>query len=422
MIIIKNLLNNRKISYFIYLISFFSFLKLLVFVSPIVLKEIISLKVYGEFEYTFNFGQTIVGVFSMGLVSSYAYFTLAKKQQNKRPIIHMHFLIISIVVSLIAISDLNLLSKPLFGSILIAIALANQQIASGHLKIKNHNFYSIIIDTGVYIILFVLVVLSYTKIIDFSLKIWFSILLVYILIFAVAFHLKNAVSVRLTKRKDFLEVYKYGILVFFSGPLLLLINTGTRIYIEYFFDLEIVGIYSYYFRISSIVLIFSRVIHVLLFKRFFQATHEVLDKQFALLTSVIFVVNILCFLFVNTLSDFSSNLDLDDKFLLIICFFQINFWISNSFLEPIIQRKNIVTNFIIVMIILVVIMLCLFVVLNYLNLLTLKSLIWINTLVIYLLFFGQQYILSKEGQLYKKSLFVHIIQGLFFIPTFFYLD
>jgi O-antigen/teichoic acid export membrane protein len=422
MFITKNKINVKDILNFARLISFFTVLKFLVFVSPLILNEIIPLNLFGEFEYTFNLGQTIVGMFSMGLVSSYAYFILTKDQKQKAPIIHMHFLVISLAVLLIALTNLTLLSNNLFGSILIAISIANQQIVSGYLKIKDHNFYAIAIDTGIYIILFTIVVLSYFKIVDFSLRIWFTLLLIYITLYAVLFHLKRIIGIKLNERKDFYEVYKFGVFVFLSGPLLLLINAGSRIYIEHFFDLETVGVYSYYFRISSVVLIFSRVIHILLFKKVFQFAHEELDKTFSQLITIIFLVNLICFLLVYFLSDKLSFLLLDDKYLLLICFFQINFWISNSFLEPVIQRKNIVLYFIVVMLILITIMFCSFVLLESYNMLSLKKLIWINTLVIYLLFLGQQYILGKTGQLYTKSLSVHIIQGLIFIPTIFYLD
>ena len=113
----KHKISLKNVKFFLSLISFFSVLKFLVFVSPLLLNEIVSLNLYGEFEYSFNLGQTIVGVFSMGLVSSYAYFTLTKDQKQKTPIIHMHFLVISLAVLLIALTNLSLLSNILFGSI-----------------------------------------------------------------------------------------------------------------------------------------------------------------------------------------------------------------------------------------------------------------------------------------------------------------
>ena len=54
-----------------------------------------------------------------------------------------------------------------------------------------------------------------------------------------------------------------------------------------------------------------------------------------------------------------------------------------------------------------------------LNLISIASIIYFNTFIVFLLFFGELFLLSKKGIYYNRSLRVHLTMGAIFIATIF---
>jgi hypothetical protein len=417
-------IKRERIYQILSLILVFGLLKLLVYFAPLLLSVVLESEIkFGEFEYSFNLSQTLTGAFSMGLASAYAYFILKKNRLDLKPIFHLHFIVLTALICLIALVFPSLLDNLYFGSIIIAVALADQLLISGILKLSGQNNKSVIIDTGVYIILFVFVLLTYFKIIDFSFRLWFLSILISLVLTCLFYHLKNIKGFKVIISKQFFELYKYAGLILISGPLVVLLSVSTRLYIEWLIDFKSVGLYSLYFRLASFVLIIYRIASILLYRKIFIDEHLKLDKYYSIIISSLFIINILIFYSLPyVLSNFMSNFKYDfteNKTLILCSLFQVTFWINTAVFEAVLQRENLVKHFIFTLLLFGLILAGGLTLINIFNFISLELIVWYNTLIIYLLFFGQQYILMKKGVYYKKSLTVHLIQGAIFIPTIF---
>ena len=76
-------------------------------------------------------------------------------------------------------------------------------------------------------------------------------------------------------------------------------------------------------------------------------------------------------------------------------------------------------QFIFILLLSGLILICGLTLMNIYNFISHELIVWFNTLIIYFLFFGQQYILIKKDVYYRQSLIVHLVQGSLFIPTIF---
>ena len=416
--------NKERIYQILSLILIFGFLKLLVYFGPLLLSIVLKSEInFGKFEYSLNLSQTLTGAFSMGLASAYAYFILKKNRLDLKPIFHLHFVVLTALLCLSVLILPSLLDNLYFGAIIIAVALADQILISGILKLSGQNNKSVIIDTGVYIILFVFVLLIYFKIIDFSFKLWFLLVLLSLVLTSLFYHLKNIKGFKLLISNQFFELYKYAGLILISGPLVVLLTVSTRLYIEWLIDFESVGVYSLYFRLSSFVLIIYRIATILLYRKIFIDEHVKLDKYYSRIISSLFILNILLFSSLPYISNnFLSRLGYDfteSKTLILYCLFQVTFWINTAVFEAVLQRENLVKQFIFILLLSGLILICGLALMNIYNFISLELIVWFNTFIIYFLFFGQQYILIKKEVYYRQSLIVHLVQGSLFIPTIF---
>ena len=404
------------------LILLFGGLKFLVYLAPLSLSSLLNSDiVFGKFEYSFNLGQSLTGVFALGLASAYAYFVLKNKRFELKPLFHLHFVVLVFLLILCVLFSPSLIDNIYFGAIVTAIALADQIFISGVLKLSNNNNKSVIIDSFIYIVLTVIVLLMYMKMIDFSFRIWFSSILLSLLCTSIFYHSRKLNGLKNLKIKHFIELYSYAGLILISAPLLVLISVSTRLYLEWFLNFESVGIYSLYFRLASFSLIFYRITTILLYKNIFIDKHKELDYYYSLIIIGIFIINVILYftlpLIFNSFNVFENFNFQENKVIIICCLFQVSFWINSALFESIIHRENLVKKFIILLLILLLILFFGLTLMDKLNFISITSIIYFNSFIIFLLFFGQLFLLSKKGIYYKKSLKAHLIIGSIFIPT-----
>lgn len=413
---------KKEISNIFSLILIFGGLKSLVYFAPLSLSSLLNSEItFGKFEYSFNLGQSLTGVFALGLASAYAYFVFRNNRLELKPIFHLHFiLLISLLILCILISP-SLIDNLYFGAIVTAIALADQIFISGVLKLSDKYNKSVIVDSFIYIILTFIVLLMYVKMIDFSFRIWFSSILVSLLCTSLFYHSRKLTGLKKLKLKHFLELYSFAGLILISAPLVVLISASTRLYLEWFINFESVGVYSLYFRLASFSLIFYRIITILLHKNIFIDKHKELDYYYSLIIIGIFIFNIALYftlpLIFNSFNIFENFNFKGNKGIIICCLFQVSFWINSALFESIMHRENLVVKFIILLLILLSILFIGLTFMNKLNFTSIESIIWFNSFIIFLLFLGQLFIISKKGIYYKKSLIVHLVIGALFLPT-----
>lgn len=416
--------NSKTIKSMILLFIVFVFFKSLVYFAPLFINELVdSIEEFGRFEYSLNFGQTFAGVFSMGFASAYAFFVLTKKKDFVKPVFHLHFSILTVVLALVSLIIPTLLSNVYFGACILGVAFANQLFLVSVLKLRGRNKTAVVLDSVVYITMFIIAITIYLNVFSFSLELWFGSILFILVLTTLLFHLKNINGIKKIKKTVFKEVYYYGFWIIIASPLLFLITSNTRLYIGYFSTYEDVGLYSLYIRTSSVVFILSRVFGIMLFRKMFVENHRVLDKYYAIISLVYLFFNALVFfvlpyILIGRNSDFTITFN-ENNDLFIICLFQITFWIHTSFFEPIIQRENKMKQFIIVLIIDLFLMIVTLFVWNHFSSLRLIDIVIINTLFIFILFFGQQLILLRLNIFYKKTMLIHIGIGILFIVSIF---
>lgn len=416
----------RKIKEVSFLFLVFTIFKSLAFIAPLGVNQIFgSLEKFGIFEYSLNVGQTLMGLFSMGFAGTYAYYVIKQNRYELKPVFHAHFVLLSTVLSCLALISPQLLSNLYFGAIVLGLAFADQVFLSAVLKLKEYNKTSIIVDTGVYIVMGTLVLLDLCHVLKFSQPIWIGSVLMTTVLTSAIIHVREARSITSMSKGNFFEVYRYGILIVITGPLIVLLTASTRLYIEYFYSPEDVGMYSFYFRLTSVSLIISRVSIILLYRKMFMGDHEDLDKNYSMLLIVLLVGNVILFLmapyllsvflplFRETYADYST--------LFLLCFFQIIFWVNTSLFEPILQRENKMLKFILVLIVCNLLMIGLVIFLKNTIGLSLNIIVWVNSLVVFFLFLGQQLVLWKNKIVYRRTILVHLVTGILFVCTLFFI-
>lgn len=402
------------------LVFVFVALKGLAFLSPLLVSDISRTPTdYGAFEYAFNIGTTLMGVLAMGLSASYAYFILKQGRKELIPAFHVHFVALAVLLLLCYIVAPSLAENIYFLAVVTGVIMANQIMVSAILKVNGKNNLSIIADTGIYIILTALIAVLYVLEQSFDQVVWSVTLLMSLLLFTLLYHLKRCNGFRDISWGSVGELYKFGVLVVIASPLVFLVTNNTRIYVSHFMGMESVGYYSFFFRLSSVLLIVSRLIQILLFRRFFISEHEKLDRYLAL-TNIglggIIVVSLLTFysplgeMFMEHFPEYINH-----AYILPLCFFQVIFWIGTSFFEAILVREKLMKPFITLLLLVVVSLLATLQLFSMYSDLTLPILVVINTVFILILFVGQQFLLTRKKIFYRKTWVAQGLLGVIFL-------
>lgn len=409
--------NKNQIKGVAGLIIVFVILKSIAYFSPLFLSQQISPLFYSEFEYSVNLGVILIGFFSFGLPSAYAFFVMKNKREDLLPLFHLHFTILAFLLVITTLILPSLLSNNIFGGFIIGAAMADQVLVANILKAKGRNNLSVVVDTGVYIVLGVLVILIISGFIGFTKELWFLSILIAYSIFAVKMHVLKINKINEIRKTSIIELYGFGLLIFITAPLITLLTNSTRVYIEYFNDISDVGFYSFYFRLAAIVLIIYRVLYILLFRKIFMENHDKLDKYFVIILSLLgFFALTFAIVFNAVISNFivKKSVYNDHHDLLPLILFQVIFWINTAFFEGILIRERQLKQFILVLVIQLAIMLIIMHLTRTYGLLSLRSIVIINTWAIFCLFLGQQFILIRKKIFYKKTIIIHLFFGMIY--------
>lgn len=408
------------------LIFFLFVFKSINYVAPILLyHNLNSDSEFGIFEYNLNLGQILSNLMGFGLAGSYGYFIVKESKYKYITIYHLHYLILTCTLILFLVFNINLLHSSIFNYLLIATLLANQVLISTIEKNIGNNILAIFLDSTIYIALFVMIILSSIFKIKFNIFNWNLILfsiLVYNLIFV---HIKFILSDFNVKFIDFFNVYKHSILLLSSGILILLLCASTRLYIDFFLNKNDLGIFSYYFRISSIVLIFHRAIFILLYNKLFTNDHNTLDSiyyKISLSIAIIIAIILIALFLINFFhKETLSIYNLDNLYLLYLCMSFIFFWSFGSMFEVIFNREKLMKPFLLMIITILFIFCVSLYTLSIYQLLNLNNLIIINTLCVIIYIYSQLYVLNKFSIYYRYSIKSAIIFSFLYILSIIFL-
>jgi len=401
--------------------AFFTLFKSLTYFAPLLLAFYlgeVNQNKYGAFEYTINIGQVLMVIFTFGISSAYPYFILRENKTSYIPIFHFHFVIsffILLITSVFFLKETNII----YIGIITGVFLSDQLFITNILRTNNRTLLSIVIDTSLYIILSIYCILLLLKILHFSFQTWSYLLLITQLMTTILFHFPHIKNIKQLTFSDFKSVYSYSFLIVFVGPLLFLTTNSTRLIIEYQLTLEDVGLYSMFFRVSSIVLIFNRVFTILMFKNLYQDEVSKLDMKIFKINVIVLLIILLTFLFFSFVLPFFEKYNnfsfSDNKTLLFFSLIQIYFWINTAYLEPIFQREQLLKPFLIILILNLFSLYFSIYILNILIDLNVNAVTFLNSLFIFFLLLFQHKILLNKGLNFKKVKFITILTGIVFI-------
>ena len=413
-------LTLNKFKSFLGLLVLIGILKLISFLSPLLVNNIsLTPEEYGIFEYSFNLGQILIPLLSMGLSGGYAFYVLKHEQSQMKAAFHFHFVFLTIAALLIAIVYPKILNNIYYGAILISLSFSNQIFLSGIKKIEDKNYTSIFVENGLYVILLIIVLTATSIKSKFNFHLWFLALLIYNGFLAIFYHFKH-IYIKEIKKEDFKKIYAFGAKVMVAGILVFLLCNSTRVFTKFFLNETSVGIYSIVFRIGTASVLIYKTIFLLQYKNFYLSNYKYLDDIFLIITFSVVFVNIIIFLFFPVVSTYFIKdayiFGQINNRLIITVFSQIVLWVNFSLLEPIFQRENKVIHQIVIISVAVFSMIFSMWVMDKYFTLELIHICLINNLMISLSSVVAIFVLKRNNVILRKtlgiSLFLLLINGI----------
>ena len=404
--------NKNKVKSVLSVFILFSILKSLVYFAPLWMSSIVTQEVYGNFEYSINLGQLMLGFITAGFSGAYAYFIITEKQNTLKSIFHFHFVLLVSLNILLCCVFPSLLSNSVYTGFLIGLILANQLLMSTIEKLNGRNLASIVIDSFLYILLFIYLLYIYFLAQSFSLLIWNTLILLLLLLNGAVYHFPQLKKEELKNISGFKKVYTYGGLMIIAAPLVALNTASIRLYIEYFLGLKEIALFSFYYRVTTFSLLIYKVVTILLFRRIFTKEYHVLDNYFWKLVLLVFGVNSLVIHSSNVfLENYLSSYAIEGynyQYLMLLCGFHVLFWINNAFLEPIFQRLNALKPYILINLISVLVLFGTMYLFQT-NGLSIEIIVLINIVTLILSGIAQMLYLKIRNIYFKKLLITHLL-------------
>ena len=389
----------------------FAFVKFNSFSAALLLSNFMEeLAGFGLFEYALALGLILAQSLNIGLEGAYPFFNLRLKRAGYRSIFYFHGIIVcSLVLFFLGGQYIELLniSDKYFLTSLIAGIIALQVLMSVILKSHEQIYPAVILEGGLFLILNLYnLYLYYTgKKGDFQeIKLVFTIYLVGLLAFYVFRFLKTKADFSWDKYR---EIIRFGYPILLSAFLIVALTGTARIIIEIFLGLEEVAIYGLYFRFAIITVLLHQVVNIAFFKTLYQSDTKTLDKWFAGFLIFLLGVSLLVYplvpKFLIPYFQLMASTWAEAKLLFMILNFQMLFWIGVALFENIIYREQLSPKMNIYLFVLLGLMISIVIGVNQLGILSTVSITLINTLILFLAFEAQSFLLAKKGLHFPKA-------------------
>lgn len=336
------------IAKFSWFILVYIFIKINGFTAALFFSNLVSdVSDYGLFEYALSLGFMLAVVFNFGLQGAYPYFNLKLKKEGYHSLFHAHALILgSIMIGLFFVDQFlySLIpSKYLFAT-LIGCIIALQVMSSVILKSHEILQKAVLFDGGFFIVLNLYnLQLYFTEgTFDINALQWIFGIYLFLLTSWHGFAFwKNREDF---SRKKYFEALRFGRHIVISSFLIICLTGSTRIFIEWFLNLEEVGYYGFYFRFASIAIIFHQIINIVFFKKMYQSNAQTLDKYFSIFLKILLIGGLIIWqiipLFFKDVLTLLQDSHATYESLYFILVFQMIFWIALALNENIIYREG----------------------------------------------------------------------------------
>jgi O-antigen/teichoic acid export membrane protein len=396
----------------------FIFNKGLVFIAPLFVSEILTKREFGILEYGLaGLGMVINSFINLGVPSGYPYFKLKNRTENLFNAFNLHYawLLLFFLVSQVFhyVFDLKL---EYYIALNMAYVLGNQIYISTQLKTEAKIIKAVFFDSGVYLLLFLFSILAYFDLINSSIYFFNKILLGYSCLYVI-YAISRILKIdRLDVFINYLKVLKYSLPVLVGGILIYFLTVSGRIFVEYFVGgFEIVGIYSFYFRLAAVVVVIYQIINIVFFRQMYELEPKKLDFYFSISFIGLYIISIIAFLVSPLILPFFSEFykttiqeNISIHFLLSA---QMIFWIATALLSNIIDREKLAgKNNILFVFLLVALIGMLFLTQSYLDL---ELFVILHLIAITLAAMIQTITLARKKIFFKKSVAVLFLLNIF---------
>ncbi|GAB4153925.1 MAG: hypothetical protein Tsb0033_01140 [Winogradskyella sp.] len=385
----------------------FTSAKALVYFVPLLLADVLTTSDFGILEYALaGLGMVTNALFNLGVPGAYPYFILRKEQNELKHGFALHpiILLIPFLINQIAYFVFGL-DINFYLAFNISYIISNQVFYSTQLKSHEKSSFAVILDSGLYIVLFLLFIAYKAGLVDTNINtisafiLFYSCIYIFIAIYSfLRYKKENLVSAYKT-------ILRFSIHLLISTFLIFLITTSGRILVEYFFGFEEVGVYAFYFRLAAIVVMIHQVINIAFFKKIYTFNPLLLDKYFSLFFIFISTLSIIIYFsspyIIGHLSNFFNNTYESFNQIYFLLSAQMVMWIASALNSNIIDRENLAKKnniyfFLLILLVLVLIYL-------FKENMTFSDLIYIHFSSIYIACMIQFFSLSRKKIFFKKS-------------------
>lgn len=400
----------------------FTISKSTVYFVPLLLADTLTEYDFGLLEYALaGLGFVINALISAGVPGSYPYFILRKKDFSVKNgfLLHPIWLVFLFICNQIAFYAFHIKIE-YYLAFNISYIIANQVFYSVQLKSHEKATKAVLIDSGIYIVLLLLLILSKTNIVNIDTTIISTFIVGYALIYVVFALLKYVKGEKAKSFDNYKKILKFSKNLMLSTFLIFLITTSGRILVEYFFDFEAVGVYAFYFRLSAIVVMIHQVVNIAFFKKMYTFNTAVLDKYYFIFFIFIFTLSVLIFFvtpyIVGHFSNFFNETYALYKAIYFLLSAQMVVWIASALNSNIIDRENLTSKNNPKFLVLILCSLVVFYVLK--DSMSLSLLVFIHFTVIFLACLIQYFSLSRKQIYFYKS--VITISVIYLLSTSYY--
>jgi len=393
---------------------------------PLLLARSWDLRSYGLFEYSMAWGTLLAVPFGMGIAGAIPYFLLKKKDPRYVGAFQLHSLLAG--ASLLLLGILNLVfsfSFLLYLTLFLAGVLVIQNILATLYMAGDAPGRASVIDNGVYVVLFLLVLplvlLGHTpnfKMLVITLNLYaLFLVLVFLRGFWTIRHWRNGLS-------HYGQAIRFGLPLVVTSGCIIFLASSTRLLAGKFLSVEEVGVYSFFFRIAAPVVLVHNLLATIYFRKIYQSEERDFDTYLSVILVAIFTFGLFLYLSVPTLfrGYFLLLQDLKGERLQVywVLVVQMVCWVAMALCEFILYRENQARRFSFLLLGTVGAMLVGSFLLRFAGRLTLLTLSQLQMGALFLTVFGQVSLLRRHGvRLVKAPVVVAAVLGIYIIGFLF---
>ncbi|WP_422349615.1 hypothetical protein [Flagellimonas sp.] len=366
---------------------------------------------YGKVEYALGgLGFIINTILGFGIPASYAFFVLKKGDLKSKTGYSLYILFLSIYFLLIQVL-FPLVPRHIYLSLVISFILANQVYYSYVFKAEGKGIYATLMDSGVYIVILLVILGSTIVGSKIDLDSFFAPMLTYSAAFVVKGIYDNRKLILTKALLQLKKIVSYSLhLLIGAFGIILLLNSG-RFILEFYSDkFEEIGIFGFYLRISGISLVIFQMLFILYFKEMYVRSIKYLDKIFSFFLIFMLLYSITSLyvlpLILDRFSQFFGETFSSNRTLFSTLTFFTFFWTGYNLVSNIVVREGLAKNYNSYLLVIVALFTIALILVPGINV---KIFSMIQLIIGALVVFTQQILLFRKGYFLSRTTYTLIL-------------